>query len=109
MAVIKSGAGSDQLTIDAVSKAARVTLYDALGNAATFSLNANVSTLATEAGNLASLLKFDQQTAAELLRLILIELRVMNQVLCDGLNVSSDQYDGYRNDRQFIDTGIPLA
>jgi hypothetical protein len=32
MAVIKSGAGTDQLTIDAVSKAARVTLYDATGN-----------------------------------------------------------------------------
>lgn len=31
MAVIKSGATSDQLTIDATSKAARVTLYDAAG------------------------------------------------------------------------------
>jgi len=32
MAVIKSGATSDQLTIDATSKAARVTLYDEAGN-----------------------------------------------------------------------------
>lgn len=32
MAVIKSGASSDQLTIDATSKAARVTPYDTLGN-----------------------------------------------------------------------------
>ena len=32
MAVIKSGATSDQLTIDATSKAARVTLYDTDGN-----------------------------------------------------------------------------
>lgn len=32
MAVIKSGATSDQLTIDATSKAARVTLYDSRGN-----------------------------------------------------------------------------
>ena len=31
MAVIKSGATSDQLTVDAVSKAARVTLYDSSG------------------------------------------------------------------------------
>lgn len=33
MAIIQSGAGSDLLTIDPVSKAARVTLYDAAGNA----------------------------------------------------------------------------
>jgi len=32
MAIIKSGASSDQLTIGATSKAARVTLYDDLGN-----------------------------------------------------------------------------
>lgn len=32
MAIIKSGATSDQLTIDPTSKAARVTLYDASGN-----------------------------------------------------------------------------
>lgn len=32
MAVIKSGASSDQLTIDPTSKAGRVTLYDAAGN-----------------------------------------------------------------------------
>lgn len=32
MAVIKSGATSDQLTVDATSKAARVTLYDTAGN-----------------------------------------------------------------------------
>lgn len=32
MAIIKSGASSDQLTIDATSKAARFTPYDVLGN-----------------------------------------------------------------------------
>lgn len=32
MAVIKSGASSDNLTVDPTSKAARVTLYDAAGN-----------------------------------------------------------------------------
>lgn len=32
MAVIKSGISSDNLTVDATSKAARVTLYDSLGN-----------------------------------------------------------------------------
>jgi hypothetical protein len=32
MAIIKSGASSDQLSIDATSKAARVTLYDTSGN-----------------------------------------------------------------------------
>jgi hypothetical protein len=36
MAVIKSGASSDNLTIDPTSKAARVTLYDAAGRAITF-------------------------------------------------------------------------
>lgn len=36
MAVIKSGASSDQLTIDATSKGARVTLYDAAGRAIAF-------------------------------------------------------------------------
>jgi hypothetical protein len=34
MAEIKSGAGADLLTVDAVSKAARTSLYDAAGNAA---------------------------------------------------------------------------
>lgn len=33
MAVIRSGASTDELTVDATSKAARVTLYDAAGNA----------------------------------------------------------------------------
>jgi hypothetical protein len=32
MAIIKSGATSDQLTVDPTSKAARATIYDALGN-----------------------------------------------------------------------------
>lgn len=41
MAVIKSGATSDQLTVDAVSKAARVTLYDAGGNAIEVSTSAD--------------------------------------------------------------------
>ena len=36
MAIIKSGASSDQLTIDATSKAARATLYDAAGRAIAF-------------------------------------------------------------------------
>jgi hypothetical protein len=35
MAIIKSGASSDQLTIDATSKGARVTLYDPTGRALT--------------------------------------------------------------------------
>lgn len=33
MAIIKSGASSDNMTVDATSKAARVTLYDTRGNA----------------------------------------------------------------------------
>lgn len=37
MAVIKSGATSDQLTIDPISKAARVTLYDAADNPINYS------------------------------------------------------------------------
>src|ERR1044072_7677895 len=33
MAVIKSGASTDQMTVDATSKAARITLYDTAGTA----------------------------------------------------------------------------
>lgn len=41
---IKSGATSDVLTVDATSKAARVTLYDALGNEIAQANHTNVST-----------------------------------------------------------------
>jgi hypothetical protein len=47
MAVIKSGASSDQLTIDSTSKAARVTLYDPDGNV----LSKKVATYAAALGN----------------------------------------------------------
>lgn len=49
MAVIKSGASSDQLTIDATSKAARVTLYDTLGNALSQKATYAASTVSTVA------------------------------------------------------------
>jgi hypothetical protein len=38
-----------------------------------------------------------QQAELDVLRLILAELRVMNQVLMEGLNVQSD-IESYRND-----------
>lgn len=47
MAVIKSGATSDQLTVDPTSKAARVTLYDPEGNV----LSRKVSTYSAALGN----------------------------------------------------------
>lgn len=40
MAIIKSGASTDQLTVDTTSKAARVTLYDTLGRALGFQAKA---------------------------------------------------------------------
>lgn len=43
MAVIKSGASTDQLSIDATSKAARVTVYDTAGNVVSQSNPANDS------------------------------------------------------------------
>lgn len=46
MAVIKSGASSDQLTVDAVSKAARVTIYDPAGVAVSVFDYANSNPLA---------------------------------------------------------------
>ena len=45
MAVIKSGNSTDQLSIDATSKAARVTLYDTDGNPVSGINNGFVSTL----------------------------------------------------------------
>jgi hypothetical protein len=38
-----------------------------------------------------------QQQQMDILRLILAELRVMNQVLAEGLNIQSD-IESYRND-----------
>ncbi len=49
MAVIKSGATSDQLTIDATSKAARVTFYDTAGNALTQKATYRAATVGTVA------------------------------------------------------------
>jgi len=66
MAVIKSGATSDQLTVDPTSKAARVTLYDAAGNDLTLDgvdVNTNktkyiLSTVNSTTAQLASLATF---------------------------------------------------
>ena len=61
MAVIKSGATTDQLTVDPTSKAARVTQYDAAGNVVTSGIpvattvtNSNVASSATNVTLLAS-------------------------------------------------------
>jgi hypothetical protein len=45
MAIIKSGASSDQLTVDATSKAARITIYDSLGREMTNRKIYNASTI----------------------------------------------------------------
>lgn len=49
MAVIKSGASTDQLTIDATSKAARVTLYDTSGRPVNSSATYGISSIFTPA------------------------------------------------------------
>lgn len=52
MAIIKSGASTDQLSVDATSKAARVTIYDVRGNAAVqkATYSAGLTFTATAAG-----------------------------------------------------------
>jgi hypothetical protein len=106
MAVIKSGVSPAQLTVDPNSQAARVTLYDINGNAQTFTLNANVTTLAQEQGNLQTLVNIEQQSITELLTAMLVELRIQNQIACDGFNLQSDTYDSLRNDRAFCQFDI---
>ncbi len=58
MAVIKSGASSDQLTVDATSKAARVTLYDTLGNTIAQKATYRSSTVGTVAAAASSTAPF---------------------------------------------------
>lgn len=49
MAIIKSGASTDQLTVDATSKAARVTLYDSQGREQTPPNSQSISSIFTPA------------------------------------------------------------
>jgi len=87
MAVIKSGATSDQLTVDATSKAARTTLYDTAGASIVASggvyVNTNKTIYTASAGNsttaqLASLATFTG-TVDDVLSTTHIQL----QIVCD--------------------------
>jgi hypothetical protein len=87
MAVIKSGATSDQLTIDATSKAARTTLYDTSGNAIIAGgglyVNTNKTIYTASTGNsttaqLASLATFTG-TVDDVLSVTHVQL----QIVCD--------------------------
>lgn len=49
-------------------------------------------------GNLDGILSAQTLDLPELLGLILLELRVMNQILCDGFNLTPGTPDSYRND-----------
>jgi len=106
MATIKDGNGAtDQVGVLPVAKSLKVTLVDALGNLNSVPL-ATSTTGALEAnGNLAALVLRDSQAQTELLRLILIELRVMTALLGQGLNVPDDP-DTYRNEPMTIELDV---
>ena len=109
MAVIKSGSGTAQWVIDSASGAGRVTLYDTSGNPATFTLNASTATLAQESGNLATLVANDQQAIIYLLGLMLVELRIQNDLIANGLNINTETYEFERQDRAWITTDVRSA
>lgn len=107
MAVIKSGQSSDQLTIEPISKAARVTLYNPDGSIAplvSITIPAAVSaTLAQETGNIQTVA---QQTfvLAAILMAILTESRIQNDLLVQialGQFNSPPDLDALRNDPQY--------
>lgn len=106
MAVIKSGNSTDQATVDPISKAIRVSLYDANGNANAVPLATSTTGALESSGNLSALRLQDNQTTTEILRLILIEQRITNSLLAQGLNLDDEQIERWREDRSFtqIDT-----
>jgi len=102
---IKDGnGGTDQAGVLPVSKSLKVTLVDASGNVNSVPL-ATTSTGALESsGNLAEIRLANDQAIIELLRNILIEQRITNELLANGLNLGLEQYEGYRTDRAFTQT-----
>ena len=112
MAVIKSGQSSDQWTIDAQSKAGRVTLYNADGTVASL-VNLTIpstvaATLAQESGgNLARQSDDNLNQIIPLLTEIRMELRIMNALMTEiavGNIVSPPDLDReYRRDPYFSD------
>ena len=109
MAVIKSGAGTAQWTIDQTSGAGRVTLYDTAGAVATFTLNASTSALAQETGNIATLVQNDQQSIIWLLGSMLTELRIQNDLLANGLNINYETFEVGRQDPYYLKTDVRHA
>ena len=110
MAVIKDGNGGVQeLQVDLISRAARVTLYDTAGNAQTFTLNANVTALAQENGNLKDIEDLESQSQIPLLAALLTEMRINNQLLAIGLNLHNEQFENWRNDPDFLKTDVRHA
>lgn len=106
MATIRSGAGTDQATVDPISKALRVTIYGANGVESVFTLNADTSTLARESGNLLIAAVALDGPVVELLRMIYKELRAQSGMLLDGLpNVNRIDYDGAREEEPFAMPG----
>ena len=86
MAVIKSGAGTDQLTIDATSKAARVTLYDVNGvpmtKKATHRAGVAGGTFAAVAGTAPFFLAYGSAS----------KVVVVQRVVVSGLTLTTVQY-----------------
>jgi hypothetical protein len=103
---IKDGnGGTDQVGVLPVSKSLKVTLVDAAGNINATPLATSTTGALELNGNLADIRLSEDQTTGEMLRLILIELRLQNEILANGLNLSNEQYEtNYRNDRAFTKT-----
>jgi hypothetical protein len=107
MAIIKDGnGGTDQAKVFPVSKAIAVTLVDTAGNVNAVPLATSTTGALESLGNLAALRMLEGQSTSELLRAILVELRIINELLSQGFNLSGENYERYRNDPFFskIDT-----
>ena len=112
MAVIKSGDSTTLLRIDPTSMAARVTLYDQSGNAKDFTLNANVSLLAQEAGHLYWIDKTGAVDIRSLLGQLLQEQKITNELLANGLGLAGlgplESPDSYRGDAMLTKLDVPV-
>lgn len=107
MAVIKSGNSTDQATVDPISKAVRVSLYDANGNANSVPLATSPTGAKESGGNLDIIADATQQSLICLLRQILVEMRIHTEMLADGMNIQSEQFDTMRNDPSILKTDSP--
>ena len=110
MATIKDGnGGTDQAGVTPIGKALKVTLVDINGNLNSVPLATSTTGALEAGGNLAELRKDKEQVQTELLRLLLIEMRITNELLMVGLNLHGEQYENWRRDPSFQQVDVPNA